>query len=193
MSNSKSRSFSGWRILSALILILLVFSTTPPSHSAQASSNIYVKANGSDSSGCGSTAAPCRSIQYAVNKAASGDFIRVAKGTYFYNSAADTCSFLVTRAVVCFVDKNLNIIGGYDGSNWSTTDPQNNLTIIDGGRTYRGVAIIAYAKTANLVLDGFTVQNGLAQGGQSTDTFVNAGFGGGIWAQNSSVTLKIST
>ena len=114
----------------------------------------------------------------------------MAKGTYFYNSAADTCSFLVTRAVVCFVDKNLNIIGGYDGSNWSTTDPQNNLTIIDGGRTYRGVAIIAYAKTANLVLDGFTVQNGLAQGGQSTDTFVNAGFGGGIWAQNSSVTLK---
>ena len=190
MFNSKSRSFSGLRILSALILFILIFSTIPPSHSAQASSNIYVKTNGSDSSGCGSTAAPCRSIQYAVNKAASGDFIRVAKGTYLYNSAADTCSFLVTRAVVCYVDKNLNIIGGYDGSNWSTTDPQNNPTIIDGGRTYRGIAIIAYNTNASLNMDGFTIQNGLAQGGQSNDTFVNAGFGGGIWAQNSSVTLK---
>ena len=134
--------------------------------------------------------APCRTIQYAVGKASSGDFILVAKGTYTYNAAADTCSFLVTRAVVCFVDKNLNIWGGYDGSNWNVSNPGKNLTIIDGANTYRGVAVVAYNSTANLYMDGFTIQNGLAKGGQSSDTFVNAGFGGGIWASNSAVLLR---
>ena len=190
MFNSKSRSFSGLRILSALILIILVFSTTPPLHSVQASSNIYVKTNGSDSSGCGSTAAPCRSIQYAVNKAVSGDSIRVAKGTYSYNAAVDKCTFLVTRAVVCILNLNLDIIGGYDGTNWSTSDPQKNPTIIDGGQTYRGVAVVAYNGTANMVMDGFTIQNGLAQGNQSSDTLANSGKGGGIWASDSTVQLR---
>lgn len=114
----------------------------------------------------------------------------VAGGTYNYNGSVDTCSFLVTRAVVCIVDKNLSIYGGYNPSNWSGPNLQQNPTVIDGGGSRRGVAIVAYNTTANLTMDSFTIQNGLAQGSPTTDNFVNAGFGGGMWAQLSSVTLR---
>jgi len=149
-----------------------------------------VATSGSDTSSCGSTSAPCQSIQYAVNRAASGDTILVAGGTYTYKASVDTCSFLTTRAVVCFVDKHLTIRGGFSTSNWITPDPIANPTIIDGGNSRRGVAIIAYNSTASLTMEGFTIQNGLAQGTSSGDDFYTFAFGGGMWAQNSAVTLR---
>ena len=117
----------------------------------------------------------------------------VAAGTYTYKSSGDPCTFLVTRAVVCFVDMNLSIYGGYNSTNWSDRNPQKYPTIIDGVNTYRGVAVIAYNSTASMLMDGFTIQNGLAQGAQNSDPFYNSAFGGGIWAQNSAVTLRNAT
>ena len=189
MSITQKRFSIGLRITTVL-LIVLSFTIIHPSHTVQAYSNIYVSTRGVNNSGCGSMAAPCRTIQYAVEKAVSGDYILVAGGTYTYNSAEDKCDFLVTRAVVCFVNKDLNILGGFDSNNWSGPDPQRNLTIIDGARTYRGVAVVAYNSTSNLSMDGFTIQNGLAQGAQSSDTFKNAAYGGGMWASNGSVKLR---
>lgn len=150
----------------------------------------YVAVNGSDNGNCASPSSPCRTIQYAVNQASSGDTILVASGTYTYEPNSDKCSFLVTRAVVCLVDKSLTIKGGYTPSNWQHQDPLSNLTIIDGKNTYRGVAVIAYNSTSSLSMEGFTIQNGKAQGIPGSDGWRASGRGGGLWSQGGSIHLR---
>jgi hypothetical protein len=170
--------------------IVFPFSDITKVYAMPDAQTIRVAPTGSDVSGCGSTNTPCKTIQYAVNKAASGDTIWVAAGSYSYQSVTDTCTFLVTRAVVCLVDKNLTILGGYTAGSWSGPDPVANPTIVDGGNSRRGVAIIVVHSTASLRMEGFIVQNSLAQGSTSSDDYLNSAFGGGMWAQNSSVTLR---
>jgi hypothetical protein len=158
----------------------------------QAAVIIRVAVTGSDSADCGPDSKPCRTIQYAVNKAGVSDYIvTVAEGVYTYNPAADQCSWAITPAVVCIVDKNITLLGGYDPSNWYISDPANHKTIIDGQNSVRGVMIIQYNSTASLVLDGFTIQNGLAQGLNNTsDDYNSRGFGAGIWSQHAPMTLR---
>ncbi|MEM2592248.1 MAG: choice-of-anchor Q domain-containing protein [Thermofilaceae archaeon] len=150
----------------------------------------YVAPTGDDVGDCKSPSSPCRSIQYAVNQAASGDTILVAAGTYTYNPQHDSCSFLPTRAVVCFVDKQLTILGGYSTTNWIRADPIGNPTVIDGGNAYRGVVIVSYHSTASLRMEGFTIRNARAQGASFGGDWDTTAFGGGMWAQNSAVTLR---
>jgi hypothetical protein len=158
----------------------------------QAGTTRYVASTGTDSGTCTSAAAPCRTIQYAVNQSGSGGRILVAQGTYTYNATTDPCPFIQTRAVVCFVDKSLSILGGYSTSNWSTANPAGNPTIISGQSSRRGVAILGLSTTiTNLDMEGFTIQNGLAQG----PTYVNpiyepSGIGGGMWVFKAAVTLR---
>ena len=151
----------------------------------------YVASTGNDNSDCRNPLSPCRSIQYAVNQSDNGDTILVAEGTYTYNSFADICSFLRTRAVVCFVDKRLAIIGGYTANNWLHADPHRNLTIIDGENSYRGVAVIGCNTTnTHLQMVGFTIKNGLAQGPTYISPYDPSGVGGGMLVQHASVFLK---
>lgn len=159
-------------------------------NSEVSASTIRVTPSGSDTSSCGTDVSPCKTIQYAINKASSGDVILVASGTYIYNAAIDLCSFLTTPAVVCYVDKHITLLGGYNEGNWSVSDPETYLTIIDGQNTRRGLAIIAYNQSASLHMEGFTIQNGRAQGTTGGGDFYTFAFGGGLWAQNSSVNLR---
>jgi hypothetical protein len=153
---------------------------------------IRVATTGTDSSGCGSDTRPCRTIQYAVNKAGANNYVlTVAEGVYYYNASADLCSWAITPAVMCIVDKNITILGGYTTSDWSTSDPDDHETIIDGQNTVRGVMVIKYNSTASLNMDGFTIQYGLAQGQNNTSNDYNSrGFGGGIWSQKAPMTLS---
>jgi hypothetical protein len=152
---------------------------------------IRVAVTGSDTTDCGTDSKPCRTIQYAVNKAGASDYIIVvAEGVYTYNSSADQCSWAITPAVVCIVDKNITILGGYTTSDWSTSDPTNHVTVIDGQNLVRGLMIIQYNSTASLVMDGFTIQNGLAQGDNASDDYNSRGFGAGIWSQRAPMTLR---
>src|SRR5690606_32160668 len=99
----------------AIVLVVFTFGeSTRASAEArlQAGTTRYVAASGTDSGNCTSPSSPCRSIQYAVNQAASGDRILVASGTYTYNASHDQCTFLLTRAVVCVANKSLSILGG---------------------------------------------------------------------------------
>ncbi|MDD5469160.1 MAG: DUF1565 domain-containing protein, partial [Anaerolineales bacterium] len=153
-------------------------------------STLRVSPTGTDASACGSEASPCRTIQYAVNKAASGDTLLVAAGSYTYQSTTDTCTFLVTRAVVCMLNKHLTILGGYSPSNWNLPDPVANPTLIDGNNSRRGVAVVAYNATASLRMEGFTIQNSLAQGASSGDDFFIDAAGGGMWSQGGALTLR---
>lgn len=172
-------------LIAFLGLVPFSWRVKPVKAAEEAVKTLRVAPDGTDNSSCGSESAPCKSIQYAVNRAASGDTILVAGGTYAYTPSADTCSFLVTRAVVCLVDKHLNILGGYSTSNWYSPNPEANPTIIDGNNTYRGVAVVRGSSTASLHMENFTIQNGLAQGKLNSDAF-----GGGMWAINTSVTLR---
>ena len=63
------------------------------------------------------------------------------------------------------------------------------VTVIDGQNSVRGVMIIKYNSTASLIMDGFTIQNGLAQGNNTSDDYNSRGFGGGIWSQRAPMTL----
>lgn len=125
---------------------------------------------------------PCKSIAYAVVKAAANDEIRVAAGTYTDTGPDGACSFLL-NAVVCINNKPLTLRGGYTISNWSSSNPTANPTIIDGQNLYRGVNVVL---TDRLTMEGFIIQNGRA-GPEAGDP--NA-FGGGMTVIQSAVTLR---
>jgi hypothetical protein len=177
-----------------LLLLVLAFSqagTTSISAGFPART-FMITTSGSDSSACGAQNSPCRTIQYGVNLAANGDFILVAAGTYTYGSSTDICtSNLGSTAVICVVNKQLNILGGYSAQNWNNPDPANNLTVIDGAGSRRGVWVTSTGPAAALRLEGFTIRNGVARGIalRSGDDH-NSGFGGGAFAENAFITLR---
>ncbi len=175
-------------LFTCVIVMLFSFFGVTNSASAQASSR-YVAISGTDAGNCSSSASPCRTIQYAVNQSVSGDRILVAQGSYTYNAGADNCSFLQTRAVVCFVDKSLTILGGYSTANWISAAPAVNLTVIDGQNAWRGVAVIGFnTTTTHLDMQGFTIQNGQVLG--PTYPGDPSGIGAGMWVQKAAITLK---
>ena len=162
--------------------------TTSMLQAAQLSRTLHVTHSGSNIATCGTEANPCRSIQYAINQASSGDTILVAAGNYYYDKASDRCSIQIgTTGVLCIHQKKLTIRGGYKVDDWRTPSPTTNSTTIDGQGKYRGVLVFSMTQDAqtSLILDGFTIQNGLAEGVSARihpdDIFA---FGGGMLAEN---------
>ena len=146
-------------------------------------------ATGFDVGGCGSDGSPCASVQYAVNGASSGDTILVAAGTYTYDVGLDPCPSDHT-GVVCIQPvtfMSLTIKGGYAGGDWTTPTPDTNVTIIDGQDAYRGVLVNGTNDGAALVMEGFTVRNGL---GLSRPGLDDNGFGGGVSVVLADLTLR---
>jgi hypothetical protein len=189
--NAISRKILYTLVCVAMISSLSATRTNASSPGDPDAKTIQVSMTGTDATGCGTgTALPCRSIQYAVNQAVSGDTILVAQGTYkFSDFGTDPCSAQLTRSVVCWYDKQLTINGGYADTNWTTADPVNHLTIIDGGSQYRGVLVWYVSKTTSLNMQGFTIQNGRALGASPAD-YLRHAFGAGMWASKSFVNLK---
>jgi hypothetical protein len=165
--------------------------TSADYHQEVTASTRFVANTGTDSGTCDSFASPCRTIQYAVNQSSSGDVIKVAQGTYSYNGTTEQCSFLSTRAVVCVKDKSLTILGGFSTSNWYDMLPVVNLTSIDGGGAYRGVAVYKTANTPTpitfLDLEGFTIRNCRVSGNSAAS---GEAIGGGMYVHQASVTLR---
>ncbi|MBN1261653.1 MAG: hypothetical protein JXB35_13340 [Anaerolineae bacterium] len=180
--------------LLAVVLVSIIWSVSPAVVEANAAV-FRVAPTGQDVATCGSAAQPCKTIQYAVNQASSGDTILVAKGTYTFNAAHDVCTGRIagSSAVVCYFDKELTIRGGYCTSNWSTAAPETNLTIIDGQSIYRGVRLqksYAAAPAASLHMEGFTIRNSLAVGKCSGTVDDINSFGAGLLSEHASVTLR---
>jgi hypothetical protein len=128
-------------------------------------------ATGSDTHSCGTEAAPCATIQHAVELATAGDVVVVAQGIY---TGATACSMggPAPEAVVC-IQKDIAILGGYATGDWSVPDPMSFPTVIDGQGARRG--IIINGPSAGLRLEGFTIRNCLAHGTGNQ-------FGGGLWS-----------
>jgi hypothetical protein len=153
-----------------------------------AATNIHVAPTGSDNGSCGAIAAPCKTIQQAVNLSKNGDTILVATGTY---TGSNVCAPSIETAVVCIWNKHLIIRGGYAINNWSVANPSQNVTTIDGQNSRRGIYFWGTnASTASLFLEGFTIQNGRQQGISSSDDNKSFAFGGGMLVDLVPVTIK---
>lgn len=194
MKNKKSSLIIGLMVLVYVCLSEFVYDSLAKTDIG-ASKTIRVAVTGDDAAGCGTELAPCRTIQYAVDAASSGDAILVAKGTYTYNASVDSCSAHIgITGIVCILNKQLTILGGYAATDWSHANPQFNTTIIDGQNTYRGVLVQRTgpsSPTTSLSMMGFTIQNCKVQGaasGGDTQTFA---FGGGMLTDASWITLKM--
>ncbi|HOU11556.1 MAG TPA: ABC transporter substrate-binding protein [Anaerolineae bacterium] len=120
-------------------------------------------------SGC-----PYASVQAAVDAASDGDVIKVAAGTYTGVSAREG----VTQVV--YIDKNVTIQGGYSTSDWTTSDPETNITTLDAQGQGRVFFVIGGKGT---VIDGLHITGGDAHGqpGAHLPSDVNGSSGGGMY------------
>ena len=190
---NRTTMFSGsnYYVRVGLIILMMVVAVWSPMqlHATPTAATRYVATDGVDSGSCTSTSAVCKSLQYTVNQASSGDEIFVAGGTYRYNTSLDECSFSVTQAVLCMVNKNLRIVGGFSRNNWAVPFPSANPSIIDGQNAYRGVSVVSFNGVSRLLMDNFIIQSGRAMGDSSGIDFRTYGPGGGMDATASSVAL----
>jgi len=109
----------------------------------------YVATTGNDlSNSCATTSAPCATINGAIGKAASGDTILVAIGTYTGSGTE-----------VVLINKNITLSGGWNAS--FTT--QSGFSIIDGQGAGRSVTVNS---TVSATIERSIIQNGSTmQGG----------------------------
>lgn len=158
----------------------------------------YVDAASGNDNGnnCLNPNTPCRTIQRAVNQAASGDTILVAAARYTYAGADNPCDQYLggLKAVVCIINKELTLRGGFSTGNWNWSDPIANPTIIDGENRQRGVYVLSsdpnQPSKASIEMEGFTIQNGLIQGAASGSDAQTFAFGGGMLTDYAGVVLR---
>jgi len=171
-------------ILIALLLILL----TPALSNA---ATYYVNDDTGNDGWGGSAESPFATIQAAVDAtSASGDEIRVAEGTYTGTSEVDPGSLGESYYQVVFIlNKSLILKGGYDTSDWTTSNPKTNITTIDA-QDYGRCITIKGSGSQNVTVDGFTLTGGDYTGlgnadGVSTSECRRTGSdcGGGLYAK----------
>ncbi|MBX2997417.1 MAG: hypothetical protein KF893_02815 [Caldilineaceae bacterium] len=145
---------------------------------------------------CLNPATPCRTIQRAINQVVNGDTILVASGVYTYAGTDNPCDQYLggLKAVVCIVNKQVVLRGGYPSGNWNVADPATYPTIIDGEARARGVYVLSSdprkPSEAGIKMEGFIVQNGLIQGASSGNDTQTFAFGGGMLTDYASVELR---
>jgi hypothetical protein len=123
---------------------------------APAGATVYVSNYGVDAGGCGTSATPCRNINYAIGVAAVGDTILVGPGTY-RESGSIACTS-VNTAMIC-VDKHVTILSTLGAAN----------TVIDGfgGASRDAVQISADGVVFGKKKKGFTLRTNYPTGGQN--------------------------
>ena len=151
---------------------------------------IRVATTGSDTSGCGSQATPCRTVQYAVDQAQAGEEIRVAAGLYtgVQGRAAPggypspPASGVITQVV--YISKTVTIRGGYTTAFTDPPDPETNQTTLDaqgGGR------VIFICGSISPTVEGLRITGGDAAG-LGGDPWGDAG--GGVYVISATATIS---
>jgi hypothetical protein len=127
------------------------------------SGTLRVATTGTDTPACGSVAAPCRTIQYAVELASPSDEILVATGTY-----TDSAGTVVA------LDKTVILQGGWN-SNFTVNDPDAYPTTLDAGRMGRVISITGQVDSPiSPTIDGFIITQG--------DASTQGDKGGGLYS-----------
>lgn len=133
---------------------------------------IRVALTGADAPGCGSVAAPCATVQFAVDAALPGEEIHIAAGTY----AGVQIRNGLTQTV--YISKSLTLRGGYSTADgFAASNPIANPTILDAQLAGRVILITdsVAATIENLIVTRGSIGGiGLCTAGDSC--------GGGIMA-----------
>jgi predicted outer membrane repeat protein/parallel beta-helix repeat protein len=130
----------------------VVVSNAPP----PAATTRYVAPTGSDTANdCSASAAPCATIQRAVDQAGDSGDIRVAAAVYTSSNGQGVVYILGSQEIT--------LTGGFSTSNWTTPNPATNLTVIDGEDARPGVYVDF--GPSPFTLQGFTIRNGSASQG----------------------------
>jgi parallel beta-helix repeat protein len=164
----------------AVIVLLALLGLLNSLALAQASAEVIrVATTGNDTVDCGSVAAPCRTVQYAVDVAQPGDEIRVATGTYTGVQARAG----VTQVV--YISKTVAVRGGYTTTDWDTSDPAANPTTLNAQRQGRVLYITGDIRPT---IEGLHITEGDASTGSSEWSS-----GGGVYVSVATVTISNST
>lgn len=124
--------FLNWRMFLLLSIMAGISGAAllSPLTAFASGSVVHVAPSGADTPTCGSASQPCKTIEAGLERIvnpATGRYageIRLAAGTYTYPSNW-AVAFIWRKGVV-------TLRGGYTTTNWDTSDPTANVTIIDG-------------------------------------------------------------
>jgi len=149
----------------------------------------YVATTGSDcGNDCTGQGSPCRTVQRAVDVADPGDVIRVAAGTYSDVGSHPAPpgywsppSGVITQAV--YISKTVTIQGGYATTNWTSPNPDTNLTTLDAQGQGR---VLYIAREISPTIAGLRITGGDAAGlrGAWEDA------GGGVYVANATAVFS---
>jgi hypothetical protein len=162
---------------------------------APSTDTYLVAPSGADVAGCGTSSAPCATMQFVVDtlvQRGTAATIKVAAGTYDGSTGCDAGTG-ADHAVVCAVDKQVTLVGGFVPPNWDVPGGDPSATVIDATGVGRGVVAVrssAAQPVAGMQMDGFTIENGVAQGAATGDQSHTWAFGAGMLAGNCPIDLR---
>lgn len=153
---------SSWRrLIGALVATALVALTLPLATVRAAESDRYVAAGGVDAGSCSSSAAPCRTIGYAIGQSAAGDTVNVGPGTFVENVV---------------VDRSVTLHGDEDGATViepaaSAPNPCLGSSLCGGTASNMILVQASNVTISNLVLDGDNpaLTSGIVRNGADLD------------------------
>jgi uncharacterized repeat protein (TIGR01451 family) len=169
------------------------YSRTDPDHlrtGGPQSAVRYVAASGNDAGDCSDSASPCRTVQYAIDQAGTGDEVRVAAGTYTDMHVRPRQDITTTGMVtqVVYITKTLSLQGGYTLTNWITPDPVANPTILDAGGQGR---VMYFTGNISPTVEGLQITGGDSTGlGGYPGRVVDGDVGGGVYIYHASATIN---
>jgi parallel beta-helix repeat protein len=176
-----------------LVLPWLLFSKAPEMALArpEAATICVAATTGNDTPGCGSAPSPCRTLQYAVDKAAANDEILVASGTYTgvkghtlpVGYPEPPASGLITQVV--YINKAVTIRGGYTTDFSNPPHPNTNPTTLDAQGKGRAMVIAGNIQTT---LSGLRLTGGNAAKLGGSSLFLHGG--GGLYVISATATIS---
>jgi len=143
----------------------------------------HVAVTGIDRGDCASASHPCRTIQYALDRADAGDLVKVAAGVY-----TDT-NYLGGRPQVLYFNKSATIRGGYGPDFAEPPDPSTNRTVLDAQGAGR-VIHVPGSPESTITIEGVQITGGDATGLGGEP--YGDDMGGGVYALRASVLISDS-
>jgi Periplasmic copper-binding protein (NosD)/Domain of unknown function DUF11 len=123
---------------------------------AGADAVIHVSTTGHDTASCGSVTDPCETIPYAYGRAADGDTIQVAAGTY------------TLAGPLRIAKPGIRLLGAMAGVDATTRTPGGpGETVVTGSAGPPTLGLFS-AMADDVTIDGFTLTGNLAGGGAAT-------------------------